>query len=422
MLGTRRAARGRVAGTASPLDRALARAHLTQSGALLLVLGVAGWLLARGIGSRAVYVLAYATFLTMIVAAVSARRRLAIDVTRSRLPLRMRVGQKADVTLTVAARRRASTIVLEETVPEWLGQQVRVPIASAVPGHPVEHTYTLRPSLRGVYELGPTVATWTDPFSLTNQSQRLREPVSIIVHPSTEALSDRVLTRMWEDPPVRPPVSKPWPTGFEFYGMRDYVPGDDVRRIVWKAVAKTGRMLVRESEQGITDRVVVALDTDRAAHKSGVPSDTFETAVKVAASIGSRHLKDGFSVTLWANQAKLGDRLRGPRARLSMLDQLAKLQLSKIAFSEIGQHLSREARSGAHFVIITPHLDKAMASRLRLVLERGVSAVIVQIMWPETDPESVFRATALGCPVVEVPHDVPLAAVFAHMAGASVRR
>ena len=97
----------------------------------------------------------------------------------------------------------------------------------------------MRPSLRGVYQLGPLAAEWTDPFGLARHQQVLTDAVDVIVHPTTEAIFDRPLTRLWEDPPFRPPVSKPWPQGFEFYGMRDYVPGDDPRRIVWTAAART---------------------------------------------------------------------------------------------------------------------------------------------------------------------------------------
>ena len=83
---------------------------------------------------------------------------------------------------------------------------------------------------------GPTRSAWR------GTSSRSTEPVDVIVHPTTDAIFDRPLTRMWEDPPFRPPVSQPWPQGFEFYGMRDYVPGDDPRRIVWTAAARTGQV------------------------------------------------------------------------------------------------------------------------------------------------------------------------------------
>jgi uncharacterized protein (DUF58 family) len=70
---------------------------------------------------------------------------------------------------------------------------------------------------------------------LTQRETVVAEPFELLVHPRVETVSDRPLTRQFEDPPIRPPVSKPFPSGLEFYGMREYVPGDDLRRIVWRA-------------------------------------------------------------------------------------------------------------------------------------------------------------------------------------------
>src|SRR5206468_7479296 len=137
---------------------------------------------------------------------------------------------------------------------------------------------------RGAYNVGPLVARWGDPFGLTQREMVLQEPFELLVHPSTEHVQDRPLTRLWEDPPIRPPVSKPWPSGMEFYGMREYAPGDDLRRIVWLAFAKTGVLMVREAEQGITDQISIILDTDRRYHSGEETSESFEAGVRVAAS------------------------------------------------------------------------------------------------------------------------------------------
>ena len=400
----------------------LERIHLTVSGLMVIGLVVAGWLLARWIGSRTLFVMVYAGALVVIASYLLARRRLSMSVDRSQLPARMREGQSAEVTLVIKAEKRATTLLVEEELHPALGKSVRVPVASIAPGQDVEHSYTFSPTLRGVYEIGPATATWSDPFGLTLQNQVLADTTKLIVHPSTELVHDRVLARMWEDPPIRPPVSKPWPTGFEFYGMRDYVPGDDLRRVVWAAVAKTGRMLVRESEQGITDRVSMVLDTDREWHKPGEPSDTFEQAIRVAAAIGVRHLGDGFMVSLSSNDTRLAKSLRGPRARYELLDELARAQMSKTPLSGCGSVLIDDARNRSHFVIVTAHLDKDMATRLRLVLERGSSVVIVKIVWDESDPQSLARAAGLGCQVVQVPLGSSIEGAFAHQVGAGMRR
>lgn len=399
-----------------------ARAHLTATGAATVALAVASWFLARHLGARSLFLLVYLGALTIVLAYVVTRRRLALHVDRSAISLRMREGQIGTVTLALRAERRVTTVIVEEQLDPVLGATVRIPVSSLAPGEEIEHQYTFTPSRRGVYRVGPTRAVWNDPFGLTVHEQVLGEPVEVIVHPATEGVHDRVLSRMWEDPPIRPPVSKPWPTGFEFYGMRDYVPGDDLRRVVWAAVAKTDRMLVRESEQGITDRVVLLLDTHREWHSPGEPSETFETGVRAAASLGAHHLSDGFSVSLMTNDGPLATNLRGgDNVRLKLLDDLARVQRSSTGASGLAAQLLAESRRGSHLVLLTPHLDKEAAGTLRLALDRGSSVTIAALVWDETDPQLLARAAALGCEVVQVPTEASLESVFAHQIGAGIR-
>ena len=400
----------------------LARLNLTVSGLVLLGVCVLGWIGARWIGSRTAYLMVYAAVATMLVAWFVARRRLDVDVQRSDLPARMREGQTVDVTLQITGKKRTSTIIVEEDVDASLSRPVRLGVASIGRGEETEHRYALSPSRRGVYDVGPTTAVWSDPFGLTTHRQVLAPPTRIIVHPSTEGVDDRVLTRMWEDPPVRPPVSKPWPTGFEFYGMREYVPGDDLRRVVWAAVARTGKMMVRESEQGITDYVSIVLDTDREWQSPGRPSETFEMGVRVAASLGTRHLKDGFAVSLTTNEGRLATSLRGGRARLTFLDELARVDMSSARLQGVAQELITDGRRGAHFVIVTPHVDREMTTTLRLLLEKGASVVIAKVIWEESDPQSLARAVGVGCSVVQVPVRSSIRTAFSHEVGGGVRR
>lgn len=406
------------AGAVATLAALAERAQLTLTGVSVAVVAAASWFVARALSSRTLFLIVYAAVFAVGMAWVVSRRRLALSVVRSSLPARTRVGQTLEVDLRVTTSRRVSTILVHETVHDGLGSPVQVSVPVLRPGDEIEHSYALRPTRRGVYQVGPTIATWSDPLGLTTHTQELLAPTEIIVHPSTEAVQDRVLTRMWEDPPIRPPVSKPWPSGFEFYGLRDYVPGDDLRRVVWNAVAKTGRMLVRESEQGITDRIVVCIDSGTSWHDPHDPSPTFETAVRVAASVGARHLDDGFGVTLLDNTGRLAGPLRGARARLEYLDALSRLQPSDVPFAKAGDHLLNEAKGGTHLLVVTPHLDQHMASRLRVVMDRGSSVVVAFVMWEETDFLSLHRAAALGCRVLQVPVDGALATFFSMRAGA----
>ena len=406
----------------SVVARAIDRLHLTPAGASVLVMAILGWFLARVMGSRTAFLLVYSSVLVLALTWVVGRRSLSMSLVRSELPERMRVGQFATVQLEVASRSRVSTVLLTEHLPEQFGTDVVIPVAALRPSQTLEHEYSFTPALRGAYEVGPVVATWSDPFGLTIQRRTVLDAVEVLVHPLVETSRDRVLTRMWEDPPIRPPVSKPWPVGFEFYGMRDYVPGDDLRRIVWSTVAKTGRMMVRESEQGITDRVVIAIETGSERHSPGQVSESFETAIRVAAAVGVQHLEDGFSVTLMTSETAVLEGLRGQTARMEFLDALARMQRTGGTLNDRGFDLLERARTRPHVFVITPDLDLKGAQQLKLVRDRGVSVAAAMVQWDECDPTSPARAASVGCRVYQVPAGAPLASVFVSDAVAGVRR
>jgi uncharacterized protein (DUF58 family) len=405
-----------------------AKIGLTNVGIGVVLLACAVFALARALGNLGLFMLTYGGVVVIGLAYVLARRKLAITSERSDLPSRVRAGQPVTVNLNLTTRKALSTVVIEERMHERLGSTVKVPVASLSSGDTVTHEYSVTPALRGVYTVGPLIATWSDPFGLTRRTVVLAEATKIIVHPRTEIAQDRVLSREWEDPPVRPPVTKPWPSGFEFYGLRDYVSGDDPRRIVWRATARTldldtgtGRYLVRESEQGITDRVTILLDTDKGAHSVGDPSETFETAVRVAASLATKHVKDGFTVTMFSNSDRLHRPIRSQRDGIRLLDHLAELQLSNDRLVTGLERILRNPRRDTHMVVITPYLDSQTTARLKLLLDRGISIIIVLVQWEDSDPLTQHRAGQLGCSVVEVSASTPLGGAFRHMVGQGVR-
>jgi len=405
--------------TAEPLLQRLQRSvGLTALGLLVVGGSALLWVLARFQGGRTLFLLVYGAVIVVLVARFMGRKRIDLQASRTSLPPRLRQGQQVDVELTLTAGRRVGVFVMEEHLHPHLGRERRLPVAGLAGGAEVGHRYTITPRLRGVYSVGPLDAVWTDPFGLTRRTTELLPSTEVIVHPSTEPVHDRPLTRQWEDPPVRPPESKPWPSGFEFYGMRDYVRGDDLRRVVWKAVARTGRILIRESEQGITDKVLIHLDNNREQHSPGEPSDTFEAAVRTAASIGVHHLRDGFSVLLSTNDGPVAAARRGDPGRIPLLDDLARVSRSKAPLTDGVNALVRSARSDLHTVVITPHLDDHAAARLKLVIDRGTRVVLVVLTWEETDPRTLAFASTLGCQVVQLRPLDSLEAVFRAEIGA----
>ncbi len=200
------------------------RVGITRIGFAAIVAAVLMWLLAYVVAGTAMYLFAYGVVLLVVIAFVLAPRNLKLDGERAGLFPRVTAGDRLDITLSLTARRSVSTFILEERVPERLGSTVKVPVTRLPRGRAVEHHYTLRAARRGVYEVGPLVAVASDPLGLSERETVVAEQFELLVHPRIEIVSDRPLTRSFEDPPIRPPVSRPWPSGMEFYGMREYRP------------------------------------------------------------------------------------------------------------------------------------------------------------------------------------------------------
>jgi len=400
------------------------RLGVTRTGEIAAIGSVFLWVMARVVAGKAMYIFAYGTLLLLIVAIAIAPRRLKLEGTREGLFPRAQEGDRLEVEVKLKAGRSVSNFVLEEQVPERLGIPVRVPISKLSSGAEITHHYGLRCTRRGVYEIGPLVAVAGDPLGLSQRETVVAEPFELLVHPRVELVSDRPLTRQFEDPPIRPPVSKPWPSGLEFYGMREYAPGDDLRRIVWRASARTGKIMVREAEQGITDQVTIMLDTDRGSHSrdgEGL-SESFEAGVRVAASLGVRHLREGYEVKCETNGGPLTRSLRGGGSQLQLLDALSRLELSREPLTKLLMRLVVSPRRDGHMIMITPNLRQTEAAQLKLLLNKGVSVLVVSLLWDESNAQTMGTAAALGCQVVGVHPGQDLATALYNEVGGGVRR
>ncbi len=394
----------------------------TTSGWIALGAGVVLYVFGRIIGGLPVLLIAYGFGLLVVLSVVLARRRVNMEGERSGLYARAQQGDRLNVDVVLRAKRSVSTFILEERVPEKLGRPVRVPIARLPAGAAVSHKYSVRCARRGVYEIGPLVAITSDPLGLAQRENQVADKFELLVHPRIEEVSDRPLTRQFEDPPIRPPVSKPFPTGFEFYGMRDYHPGDDLRRIVWRASARMGKLMVREAEQGITDRITIILDTDRGSHsRDGEYSESFETGVSAAVSLATRHLRDGYELRLEGNKGPIARPTRGQGGILPVLDSLTRVDMSREPLEGAMKRLLGNAQRDAHNILITPHLTVREAAQLRILLQTGVSLLVVALLWREDADETLNAAAALGCQVAAIHPGQDLKSALYHDIGQGSR-
>lgn len=96
----------------------------------------------------------------------------------------------------------------------------------------------------------------------------------------------------------------------EFVQHREYVPGDDVRRIDWKVWSRTDRYYLKQFEEDTNVRVFILVDgSESMAFKSGALSK-FEYAQTLAAALSMLVLKQNDAVGMGMFDAKLRSLIR----------------------------------------------------------------------------------------------------------------
>ncbi len=62
--------------------------------------------------------------------------------------------------------------------------------------------------------------------------------------------------------------------GEDFFTLRDYEDGDDLRKVHWPSSAKRDRLMIRQLEMPWQSRALIVLDTEVANYPTPTPSST----------------------------------------------------------------------------------------------------------------------------------------------------
>ena len=166
------------------------------------------------------------------------------------------------------------------------------------PWQEVSFEYSLKLPLRGHYHLGPVKMRVKDAFDLF-YSERIEESVhSFSVFPQIEVLEEQVITS-------RAPklLSGAMPlnvigTGTEFYSLREFVPGDSLRSVNWKALAKKGKMMVNETVREDVMDVILLVDAREVSAVGGGRDTPLEMSCRAAATYAKQLLDERNNVAL----------------------------------------------------------------------------------------------------------------------------
>ncbi len=158
------------------------------------------------------------------------------------------------------------------------GVATEFPLPRLAPGQEVQAEVPIPTHRRGTVEFGPLVLFRSSLADLLRSRRSYGTFTSVVVEP-------RVLDAVGLPPGARRghvgADERIEQGGTDLVGMREYTPGDDLRRVHWSTSARRGTLMVREDADPSAPHLTVLLD-DRAASYTG---EGFEEAVDVAASL-----------------------------------------------------------------------------------------------------------------------------------------
>lgn len=343
-------------------------------GVVVFAAGIGLWIGARVAGSPTLHMIAVGLVVLPFAAAGFARwSRQRLRIRRRLSDARVQPGQRVTVELEVEnqAATQASFLLLEDQLPAALGRSARLVIAGLPAKGKQRVSYSLAAQTRGRYTLGPLTVDLSDPFALTKLRVEFDEREELVVTPEVEQLAGGPNSPFGMTSGLA--LSRHlFRTGDDFYTMRPYQEGDDLRRIHWPSVARSGELMIRQDESARRSTAVLFVDTRESA-VGKIHTPCFEKVVSAAASVGVLLTRYGFSM---------------------------KLATTQLPPQRVGEEQMLETLAG-----VTHHASRTMSTgltRLRIAAAADTTLVVVTAPPQPTELTSLIRAGAVFGPKVAV--------------------
>jgi uncharacterized protein (DUF58 family) len=356
----------------------------TPRGYLVILTALGIWGTGRALGASPLDQIGFA-LLCLVAIAVGVVRfgRHEIRVVRRVSPERARSGQPVTVSLQVhnEGRGHAPLLLLEDRIPNGVVGNARFAVNGIEPGGGRETSFTITARQRGAYAVGPLNISYIDPFGLARVRIQAAAASNFLVYPAIENL--QLLRDIGERHSVSSSAVKQLTgaRGEDFYTMREYAYGDDLRKVHWPSTAKLGKLMLRQEETPWQARATVLID-DRRVHEGYGDNNSFERSVVASASVADLYHRVGYTYRLVGAVDPGIPSGKGSEHHRRCLDLLATMSPSGAADDDALAlrlaELTRSSHAEAALVVVcgTPTPEAALALVRCRARFRQVTAVI----------------------------------------------
>ena len=365
------------------------------------------------------FYLLYTLFGTYILSRLWARRSVHAVALERHHDRRVFLGETFDVKVRVRNRGWLPLLWmrLSDTIPSDLGSGlVFRRVISLLPRERQEHTYALTGRRRGYYPLGPFVGLGGDLLGTTNYESRQAGDDFVIVYPRIVALRELGFPsqspfgnlphreRLFEDPS-------------RIRGVRDYQPGDSLRRMDWKTSARVGSLQVRRFEPAIALETGILLNLALDDYPLDCRYQAPELGITIAASVAAHLVEKRQAVSLVTNGKDPLSELPGAMPTvplrkgrdhlMRLLDLLARIEVARreeerMPFQQVLSQGSLGLSWGSTVLVITPVEEEGLLDTLLSLRRRGLVITLVLTCPSRGFDTTVQRAGQIGVTALQI--------------------
>ncbi|MEM3833707.1 MAG: DUF58 domain-containing protein [Thermoprotei archaeon] len=197
----------------------------------------------------------------------------------------------------------------------------------------------------GEHDIGPLDAIIRDPLGLFRLKTSLNIKSTIRIYPKVESIRVARLTVQARTVGLSRTKSKG--SGIEFYDVREFQENDETRYIYWKALAKYGKLYVKEFEREITLNIMLILDTSKTMFIGNWGITPVEQGARTFASIAkyASMRDDKIGLTLFSERYMKTSPMR--RGKVALIDIIRTLSSIKWNSSISGSYDRTSALTNA---------------------------------------------------------------------------
>jgi uncharacterized protein (DUF58 family) len=240
---------------------------------------------------------------------------------------------------------------------------------------------------RGLFTLGPTSVRTGDPFGIYTVKLQYEDTMALMVTPPVVPLPAIEVTPGGRAGAGRRPHAATLERTVSAAGVRDYLPGDNLRWIHWRVSAHRDDLYVRTFDNTPASNWWIFLDLDERVQAGEGWDSTEEHAITLTASLASRGLKSGRSVGLvtYGQELTWLPPQGGDGQRLAILQALALVTPGKRSLGNLLHQGGIPSASGRRtsLVIITSAAAGDWIESLLPLLQRGLVPTVLLL-----DPNS----------------------------------